>query len=73
MKWDLIKQKENEFMGNCNLEMTDECYGCGYYGSGDIEGCKLTIAFHKKHPNHTDEEYEQYMLNCRKKNSYERT
>lgn len=35
--------------------------GCGYYGTGDINGCKLTIKFHKKHPNHTDEEYEKYM------------
>lgn len=53
-------------MGNCNLEMTNDCYGCGYYGSGDVEGCRLTIAFHKKHPNHTDEEYKQYMLKARK-------
>lgn len=48
-------------MGRCNLEISDKCYGCSYYGTGDIEGCKLTIAFHKKHQNHTDEEYEKYM------------
>lgn len=54
-------------MGKCNLEMTDACYGCGYYGTGDIEGCKLTIDFHKKHLNHTDKEYEQYMLKARKR------
>jgi len=55
-------------MRTCNLKMSDECYGCGYYGSGDVEGCMLTIQFHLKHPNHTDEEYEQYMIaNNRKK------
>ena len=59
--------KGEQFMGNCNLEMTDACYGCGYYGTGDIEGCKLTIDFHKKHLNHTDKEYEQYMLKARKR------
>ena len=53
-------------MRHCNLEMTNDCYGCVYYGSGDTEGCKLTIAFHKKHPNHTDEEYEKYMLKVQK-------
>lgn len=53
-------------MTKCNLRMSDNCYGCPYYGTGDVEGCELTIAFHKKHPNHTDEEYEQYMLKHRK-------
>ena len=47
---------------SCNLKMSDECYGCGYYGHGDVEGCMLTIQFYLKHPNHTDEEYEQYMI-----------
>lgn len=36
-------------MGRCNLEMSDKCYGCGYYGTGDIDGCKLTIEFCKKY------------------------
>lgn len=53
-------------MRHCNLKMSDKCYGCAYYGTGDIDGCKLTIAFHKKYPNHTDEEYKQYMLKARK-------
>ena len=53
-------------MGSCNLNCTTNCYGCAYYGTGDIEGCKLTIAFCKKHPNHTDEEYKEYMLKARK-------
>ena len=48
-------------MAHCNLEMTAECYGCAYYGTGDIKGCELTIRFHKTHPQHTDEEYERYM------------
>ena len=48
-------------MRNCNLEMSSDCYGCGYYGTGDIEGYRLTIKFHKEHPDHTDEEYETYM------------
>jgi hypothetical protein len=48
-------------MKNCNLEMSSDCYGCGYYGTGDVEGCRLTIKFHKEHPDHTDEEYEAYM------------
>ena len=25
----------------CNLEMTDDCYGCEYYGSSDIKGYDL--------------------------------
>lgn len=50
-------------MGHCNLKMTDDCYGCGYYGMGDTEGCNLTIEFHKKHPDGgSDEEYKQFML-----------
>lgn len=49
-------------MAKCNLKMTDACYGCVYYGTGDIEGCKLTIEFHKKHPIHTEEEYREWML-----------
>ncbi len=49
-------------MGRCNLKNSSDCYGCGYYGSGDSEGCKLTIAFHKMKPQHTDEEYRQYMI-----------
>lgn len=52
-------------MGKCNLKMSDNCYGCAYYGTGDVEGCRLTIAFHKSTPNHTDEEYEQYMISNR--------
>lgn len=50
-------------MASCNLKMTDDCYGCIYYGSGDYDGCKLTIEFHKTHTNHTDKEYERYMIN----------
>jgi hypothetical protein len=49
-------------MGHCNLKPTDDCYGCGYWGSGDMDGCELTIAFHRKYPNGTDEEYERYMI-----------
>lgn len=48
-------------MPTCNLKMSEKCYGCPYYGTGDIDGCELTIAFHKKHPQHTNEEYKQYM------------
>ena len=51
------------FMANCNLRMDDNCYGCQYYALGDVEGCKLTIKFHKKFPNHTDMEHKQYMIN----------
>ena len=53
-------------MARCNLKMSDNCYGCAYYGIGDVEGCRLTIKFYKKYPNHTDEEYEQYMISNRK-------
>ncbi len=53
-------------MSHCNLKMDDDCYGCGYYGSGDIEGCELTIKFNKKFPNGTDKQYEQYMLSNRR-------
>lgn len=49
-------------MATCNLKMSDSCYGCSYYGNGDTEGCKLTIAFFKQYPKHTDDEYKQYML-----------
>lgn len=42
--------------------MSDACYGCPYYGVGDIEGCKLTIEFNKKYPIHTDKEYRKWML-----------
>ena len=49
-------------MAHCNLKMDDNCYGCPYYGSGDIDGCKLTIKFHKEFPNGDDKQYEQYML-----------
>ena len=49
-------------MAHCNLKMDDNCYGCPYYGSGDIDGCKLTIKFHEKFPNGDDKQYEQYML-----------
>lgn len=45
--------------------MSSDCYGCGYYGTGDIEGCRLTIKFHKEHPDHTNEEYEAYMKTAR--------
>lgn len=48
--------------------MDYNCYGCAYYGTGDAEGCRLTIKFHKKYPNHTDEEYEQYMVSNRRIN-----
>jgi len=44
-------------MAHCNLKMDDNCYG-----SGDIDGCKLTIKFHKEFPNGDDKQYEQYML-----------
>ena len=53
-------------MAKCNLKMDYNCYGCAYYGNGDAEGCRLTIKFHKKYPNHTDEEYEQYMVSNRR-------
>lgn len=49
-------------MGHCNLKMDDDCYGCPYYGLGDIDGCKLTIKFHKEFPNGDNKQYEQYML-----------
>lgn len=49
-------------MGHCNLKLTDACYGCGYYGSGDIDGCRLTINFHKNNPAGNDEDYEKYMI-----------
>lgn len=26
-------------MAHCNLKMDDNCYGCPYYGLGDIDGC----------------------------------
>jgi hypothetical protein len=58
-------------MATCNLKMSDSCYGCSYYGNGDTEGCKLTIAFFKQYPKHTDDEYKQYMLNHdRRENNY---
>lgn len=53
-------------MAHCNLKMDDDCYGCPYYGSGDIDGCKLTIQFHRKFPNDDDKQYEQYMLSNRR-------
>ena len=56
-------------MAKCNLKMSDNCYGCVYYGIGDVEGCQLTITFHKSNPNHTDEEYVQYMISNRIKKS----
>ena len=49
-------------MAHCNLKMDDNCYGCPYYGLGDIDGCNLTIKFHKEFPNGDDKQYEQYML-----------
>ena len=58
-------------MAKCNLKMNADCYGCPYYGTGDVEGCRLTIAFHKKYPNHTDEEYKQYMISNRIKKQEE--
>ena len=59
-------------MSKCNLKMSADCYGCAYYGTGDIEGCKLTIAFNKKHPIHTDEEYELYMISNGRKKCHEK-
>ena len=53
----------------CNLEMSDTCYGCSYYGTGDVEGCKLTIEFYKRHPIHTDEEYKEWMISNNRVNS----
>ena len=49
-------------MTHCNLEIGDNCYGCPYYGSGDIDGCKLTIKVQKEFPNGDDKQYEKYML-----------
>ena len=46
----------------CNLEPSEKCYGCVYWGTGDMEGCKLTTEFRKNNPNSTDEEYEKFML-----------
>lgn len=51
----------------CRLEPSEKCYGCGYWGSGDMEGCKLTIEFRKNNPNVTDEEYEKFMLSKSRK------
>ena len=48
-------------MGHCNLKPSDDCYGCPYWGLGDTDGCELTIKFCKTHPEHTDEEYAEYM------------
>lgn len=63
LKWFVGYWKIRKYdMGHCNLEMTDKCYGCGYYGTGDIDGCELTIKFHKKFPNGDNKQYEQYML-----------
>jgi hypothetical protein len=44
--------------------MDDDCYGCPYYGSGDIEGCNLTIKFYKEHPDpeNADEDYKNFMI-----------
>lgn len=51
-------------MAHCNLRMDDDCYGCPYYGSGDIEGCNLTIKFYKEHPDpeNADEDYKNFMI-----------
>lgn len=46
----------------CNLEPSEKCYGCIYWGSGDYEGCKITIEFKKNNPTSTAEEYKNYML-----------
>lgn len=46
----------------CNLEPSEKCYGCIYWGSGDYEGCKMTIEFKKNNPTATAEEYKNYML-----------
>lgn len=67
MIWKILRTlksiwKESNDMGHCNLRMDDDCYGCPYYGLGDIDGCKLTIKFLKKFPNGNDKQYEQYML-----------
>lgn len=29
--------------GHCCLNMCNECYGCYYYGTGDITGCQKRI------------------------------
>lgn len=47
---------------HCNLEMSDKCYGCVYYGTGDVDGCKLTIEFYNKHHIHTNKEYKNWIL-----------
>lgn len=39
-------QKEPVLMpdgGHCCLEMTEECYGCPCYGTGNIKRCKQRI------------------------------
>lgn len=46
----------------CNLEPSEKCYGCGYWATGDSEGCRLTIEFEKNNPYATSEEYKNYML-----------
>lgn len=58
--------------GRCNLESSEKCYGCPYWGLGDYEGCELTIEFHKNNPNGTREEYAEFMkLNRGKKYKYD--
>lgn len=48
-------------MGHCNLKMTDDCYGCAYYGTGDIAGCKLTIQYYKEHMEDKGISYPEWM------------
>ena len=49
-------------MGHCNLEMTNDCYGCAYHAAGDFEGCKLTIQYHKEHMEDKGISYAEWML-----------
>ena len=48
-------------MAHCNLKPSNDCYGCPYWGTGNVDGCKLTIQFHKLNPNGTEQEYADYM------------
>ena len=54
-------------MARCNLKPTDDCYGCPYWGTGDMEGCELTINFHKFNPDGTAHEYAEYMAKHNRK------
>lgn len=49
-------------MRHYHLKMTDDCYGCAYYGTGDITGCKLTIQYYKEHMEEKGISYAEWML-----------